>query len=209
MKENAFSEKDSLELITLMIQQTKKKMEVGSGNVFLYYGYSVLILSVIIFLLVHFTGHRLWSFLWLLMFVPSILIQLKSAKEKPKVITYTDKAVANTWIVLGTLFGLTFLTILLLGFSIGSANFILMLPLSLLYAGIGTSITGVLTQSRILVYSPLPGFITSIYMLIELTVNNELAHPFWDLCFGISFLIMMVIPGHIINRQAYLSCSKN
>ena len=40
MKENLFSEKDSLELISQMLKQTKQNMEVGSGNVFLYYGYS-------------------------------------------------------------------------------------------------------------------------------------------------------------------------
>ena len=38
MKENTFSEKDSLELISQMLKQTKKNLEVGSGNIFLYYG---------------------------------------------------------------------------------------------------------------------------------------------------------------------------
>ena len=40
MKENTFSEKDSLELISQMLKQTKDNLGVGSGNIFLYCGYS-------------------------------------------------------------------------------------------------------------------------------------------------------------------------
>jgi len=31
----------------------------------------------------------------------------------------------------------------------------------------------------------------------------------WYLYFGLSFVVMMVVPGHYINRKAKESCSKN
>lgn len=56
MKENNFSEKDSLELISQMLKQTKDNLGVGSGNIFLYYGYSAFFISLIVFGFVYFTA---------------------------------------------------------------------------------------------------------------------------------------------------------
>lgn len=61
---------------------------------------------------------------------------------------------AHTWCIVGSLFGLTVVAMLLIGMVIGSCNFGLMLPLCLLYAGIGTSITGLIVR-------PSPGVFTS------------------------------------------------
>lgn len=61
MEEKKLSEQESLELISQMIRSTRKNMEVGSGNQFLYWGYFTAALSVLLFLLVYYTGeeHRL------------------------------------------------------------------------------------------------------------------------------------------------------
>ena len=197
-----------LELISQMIQKTKQNMEVGNGNIFLYYGYSALIISVLVFLLIYFTMNPIWALLWFLMFVMDIVMRIKTKKEKPQVITYMDKAISNTWTVVGSLFILTIVAIFVFGLQIGSYNFMLMLPLSLLYAGIGTSITGVITNCKILIYTPLIAFFISIYMLLKLISIGE-ATVFWHLYFGIAIVFIMVIPGHIINRKSILQCLKN
>ena len=208
MKKDTFSEKDSLELISQMLKQTKKNLEVGSGNIFLYYGYSALILSLIVFGLVHFTTNPVWGALWFLMFVPYIIIQTKSKKEKPHAVTYMDKAIANTWLVIGALFTLTIVAIIILGLCMSTVNFTLMLPLSLIYAGIGTSITGIIMNEKILVYMTLLGFFIAIYMLLALSLQN-VSTTFWHLYFGMAFVFMMIIPGHIINRKSVKQCSRN
>lgn len=64
MEEKKLSEQESLELISQMIRSTRKNMEVGSGNQFLYWGYFTAALSVLLFLLVYYNGrcpleHRL------------------------------------------------------------------------------------------------------------------------------------------------------
>ena len=109
MKENNFSEKDSLELISQMLKQTK------DGNIFLYYGYSAFFISLIVFGFVYFTANNVWAALWSLMFVPSVIICVKDKKDKPHVVTYMDKAIANTWLVIGALFSLTVVAIIVLG----------------------------------------------------------------------------------------------
>lgn len=208
MKENTFSEKDSLELISQMLKQTKANLGVGSGNIFLYYGYSAFFISLIVFGFVYFTANNVWAALWFLMFVPNVIICVKNKKDKPHVVTYMDKAIANTWLVIGALFSLTIVAIIVLGLCVGLINFALMLPLSLIYAGIGTSITGIIMNEKVLVYTPLLSFLIAIYMLLALSIHNA-DTTYWHLYFGIAFVLMMIIPGHVINRKSIKQCSRN
>ena len=61
-----FTEKESLELISQMIQMTKENLERGSGNVFLIYGYAAVVLSIVVYAAVYITGRPLWNALWFL-----------------------------------------------------------------------------------------------------------------------------------------------
>lgn len=205
MKENGFTEKESLELISQMIRQSKMNMEVGSGNILLYYGYSVVILAVAIFFLIQITHHFVWMSLWFLMFVPSILINWIGRKSKPRVITHVDKAIDSVWSILGWLFLLSVIGIVSVGGLVGNCNFALMLPLSLLYAGIGISITGVIINFKLMIYMPLVAFSGAIYMLASLVANDSIGN-WWNLLFAASFLIMMIIPGHLLNNKAKELC---
>ena len=51
MEEKKFIEKESLELISQMIQATRKNLVKGQGNYFIIYGYTAAILSIIIYTL--------------------------------------------------------------------------------------------------------------------------------------------------------------
>ena len=205
MKENTFSEHDSLDLIVQMIRQSKKNMKVGSGNILLYYGYPALLLSVAVYLLVHLTGKPMWSALWFFMFVPAIWIRVSKNKSKVCVVTYMDKAIDSIWCILGQAFFLTVIGIVIFGYFNGSCNFTLMLPLSLLYAGLGIAITGIITDFKLMVYTPLIAFSVAIYMLVSMTTNTVVA-DWWNLLFGVSFLMMMVIPGHLFNHKIKEPC---
>lgn len=205
MKEKTFTEHDSLELIAQMIQQSKSNMKVGSGNILLYYGYPALILSVIIYLLVRMTDNHIWSALWFLMFVPSIWLSFKRRKNKIGVITHIDKAISSTWSILGQLFLLTTIAIAIFGSFSGSINFVLMLPLSMLYAGIGIAITGVIVDFKLMIYSPLAAFAVAIYML-DAMITGAATADWWNLLFGASFLVMMIIPGHFLNNKIKKGC---
>ena len=128
-------------------------------------------------------------------------MKVLQVRKKPSVVTHMDKMLAHTLCIVGSLFGLTVVAMLLIGMVIGSCNFGLMLPLCLLYAGIGTSITGLIVRVPALVYSPLVAFLVAVYMLMVLTNGGRVA-PEWNLYFGFSFLLMMVIPGHLMYKKA-------
>ena len=95
MNNQNFSEKESLELISQMIRQSKKNMEVGSGNILLYYGYPALALSILVYFLVHLTHHPTWASLWFLMFVPFFFLKWLEKRRKPQIITHIDKAIGS------------------------------------------------------------------------------------------------------------------
>ena len=59
MEEKKFTEKESLELISHMIQATRKNLVKDQGNYFIIYGYTAAILSVIIYTLLCMTPHPL------------------------------------------------------------------------------------------------------------------------------------------------------
>lgn len=208
MEENKFTGHDSLELIAQMIQQSKKNMKVGNGNILLHYGYMALMLSVVVYLFLCWTDNPVWSALWFLMFMPSIWIGLQKKGSKARIITHMDKAIGNTWNILGWLFFLTVIGITVFVYFTGNYYcFALMLPLSLLYAGIGVAIMGVITEFKLMVYTPLVAFAVAIYMLaLMVTGTVVVVVDWWNLLFGLSFLIMMIIPGHVLNCKMKELC---
>ena len=61
MEDRKLSEKESLDIITQMINSSKRNMKVGSGNVLLYWGYFTVLLSVVISSLILCTQNYIWS----------------------------------------------------------------------------------------------------------------------------------------------------
>lgn len=208
MEEKKLTGVESLELISSMIEQTKRRMEAGSGNNFLVYGYTAAGLSAVIYVLVRFTGNPEWNAAWFLMFLPAIVALFNRKRRAPEVVTYIDRVVSQLWGIVGSLFGLTVVVMAVMSGILGAADFSLMLPLSLLYAGIGTSVTGIAVREPWLVYMPLAGFVFAIYMLMSYSPGSG-TQPIWNLYFGLSFLLMMVVPGHVLNRKSKSLCCRN
>ncbi|RHU29207.1 hypothetical protein [Parabacteroides sp. TM07-1AC] len=209
MEDKKLNEKESLALITQMINSSKKNMEIGQGNIMLIYGYFTTALSIVLFALISLTHDFIWSWGWMLMFVIWPIMSYRQRQKPPKVVTYTDKVISKVWQVMGWMFIVTFLTIGIIEFSFARyIDFILMLPLSLIYCGIGVSITGIIIQERWMTYTPLIAFIIAIYMLTMLMIGEK-ATTLWYLYFGLSFVFMMIIPGHIVNNKAKMQCLKN
>ena len=190
MEDRKLSEKESLDIITQMINSSKRNMKVGSGNVLLYWGYFTVLLSVVISSLIVYTQNYIWSWGWMLMFAVGPVISYKQRGCEPAVVTYTDKTISSVWQVFGCMFGLTFVLI------------------AALYCGLGVSINGIILREKWMIYSPVVAFVLVIYMLMSL-INHGPVTVLWYLYFGLSFVVMMIIPGHILNNKAKKQCLKN
>ena len=70
------------------------------------------------------------------------------------------------------------------------------------------SINGIILREKWMIYSPVVAFVLVIYMLMSL-INHGPVTVLWYLYFGLSFVVMMIIPGHILNNKAKKQCLKN
>jgi hypothetical protein len=207
MEEKQMTEKESIELISQMIQSTKRNMEVGSGNHFLYWGYFTLALSVAIYFLSGIIQNAVCQWMWCLMFLFWAFMSYRTKKiKKPKVKTYTDSVIDKVWQVMGAMFILTFIAVFICTKLFNySSIMVLMMPLSILYVGIGVSISGIIIRERWVIYMPVVSFIIAFVML---AVQASRLWPIleWDLLMGISFIFSMIIPGHVLNYKARRQC---
>ena len=205
MEERKFTEKESLELISQMISASRQRLQKGSGNPFLYYGYTSIAISAATFLLTRFSGSWAWNLLWMLMFIPAIVLWVKDRDSKPEVTSYIDRMLTNTWKVVLMLMVLSLAVILGSGFGSGTINLMLMLPLALIFVCTGTLITGLTIGEGGIVGMTTIAFVMPVLLLSAMVAGDQYL-PVWNLAGGFSFLFSLVIPGHIINRRSSRSC---
>ena len=205
MEERKFTEKESLELISQMISASRQRLQKGSGNPFLYYGYTSIAISAATFLLTRFSGSWAWNLLWMLMFIPAIVLWVKDRDSKPEVTSYIDRMLTNTWKVVLMLMVLSLAVILCSGFGSGTINLMLMLPLALIFVCTGTLITGLTIGEGGIVGMTTIAFVMPVLLLSAMVAGDQYL-PIWNLAGGFSFLFSLVIPGHIINRRSSRSC---
>lgn len=196
MKDKKINERESLELISEMISRTKQGIAMKQDyNRFLLYGYAVVIVALVLWLLIRVTGDGRFMFGWFALFLPYLWHMAADSRKEKHVVTYVQSMVENVWKVIGSLFGLTILALLCVGWGMGRIDFALMMPLSLIYAGIGMAMTGLVIRESGFVWTPLVGLGVAAYMLVASPVND------WNLLFGVSFLVFMVIPVHVARNK--------
>ncbi|NTV19171.1 MAG: hypothetical protein HGA83_07060, partial [Bacteroidales bacterium] len=102
MEEKILSEKESLELISKMISETKNKLERGGGNIFLLWGYLGVCVSLIVYGLLNFTENYAVQWLWFLIPVigyPAMFFM--KGKSQTGSVTFIGSVISKIWIVIG------------------------------------------------------------------------------------------------------------
>jgi hypothetical protein len=208
MEEKQLNEQESLELIARMIQNSKKSMQLGSGNIFLLWGYLCTIVTLVVFAAVSITGNARWNLAWWAIPLIGLPVNFLLSRHQPRpVVTYIDKVITTVWRYV-TLFGICITACVLLLYH----HMELMIPLSLMLSSIGTMLTGALLTDRWMRHSGMVSFVLSIIilsgMVAWLAVNVDIsiywayfyryAVPVYALC----FVFMMIIPGYRLNSKA-------
>jgi hypothetical protein len=189
MEEKSINEKESLEIISRMIQSSKDKMQVGSGNGLLYYGYAAAILGVAVQAMLSITSNPMWCWLWMLMFVAMLFRSLSTRGKRSGVKTYTDKMMEQVGTVIGCMFVLTtivFTTFMFIYHQGGLMSFLM--PLSILYCGIGVSITGIIIKEKWVEFLPVLSFVIAFYMFAAFIIEIRPIIP-WHLEMSLAFII--------------------
>lgn len=186
MEDKQLNEKESLELIAQMIRNTQCKLKKGNGIPFLVWGYTTIGVSVLVWYLFSTTGNPYWNYLWFLIPIIGYPVMMWFIKKQERgVSTYIDKVIAYVWIAFG------------IGGLLVSASGIFFWDLPILFIvvlmmGTGTAITGMIIKFKPVVFLGFTGIFLSFLCLI--ITGYEVV-----LVFALIFLLMMVIPGHILN----------
>jgi hypothetical protein len=188
METNALSEKESLELITRMIQNTRTNMKHGGGKIFLLWGYDALIISLVVYFLLKQTGNPEVQFLfWLIPLIGyPLMLNFLRKKAKP-VTTYVDKSIGQIWLTLGV--GFMLIPLMLIWVNIPVIFFVSLLM------SIGVGISGFMIGIQSIRNL---GFLGMLFSCLLLFVKGPEIIP----AFCIIILICMILPGYILNRKS-------
>lgn len=211
MKEQAIDEHRSIEIISRMIADTSAHIDSESGKYFLLWGYTTVIVSL--FEYVAQVCHLpiplcLWA--WFLIPVVggigTIVLNRHAGVTRPK--SYIDRSISIVWSVFGLSFGMVFVAATVYHTSI--------LFLTALMMGMATVITGKICRHSVLEWAGKAGIILSLLFPAWHLVMREYGISLRDsgiahfevilyieiVIFAAIFLIMMVIPGHILCARA-------
>jgi len=189
MEERKLNEKESLELIAQMIQNTKNRLETNCGMPFLFWGYTTIFVSLHLVSGSNYPeiiiGNTYGSYSPI---IAGTGTYLSTRNQQPGIKTHLDKVINYIWLV----FGITGFLISML------AMFFWQLPILfiiLLLMGMGTTLTGLVVGYKTVTICGTLGALSSIGCLFYPGPNQILI-------FAPVFIFMMVIPGHVLNHAA-------
>lgn len=211
MEDKRLNNQESLELITRMINKTKRKFHIGEGNLLLLWGYTSAIVGLLVgvtLLLTH--GNPVCNWLWFLIWiVGGIGMLVIKRKDKDRIekepTTYVDRLTDNLWGTIGWMFALG--TLMSIGFMFfGKDSWVVMLVFAFLLAGFGSAMQGFIIQEKSMVaggaFSLVAGTFVLCCVLAGVKLGIEWVIPLFILC----FIVMMIIPGHVLNAKAKKQC---
>lgn len=195
MEEKKLNEKESLELITRMIQNTRRNLDTGSGNIFLVWGYVGALVTLAVLAGVYFTKNPglMWGF-WGVPIIGYLLTYLLMRKRQKAAKSYIDKVLMQVWMILG----LVCMMIVLM--ATDTERFEIILPLCAVVMSLGSIITGCIIRYTMFLVFPVLGLVWGMKSLFDaLTQGTSYVSLLW---FVAIVVFAMIIPGHILNYRA-------
>lgn len=195
MEDKKISEKESLELISRMIRETQDNTARYGAYPLLIWGYTTVVISVVIWALLWQTGSMKVNYLWFALPVIAgpltTIFKKKDAGKGTK--NYIDRITGQIWIVFGVV-----------GFVLSCLAFVIHIDILFvitLLMGMGATLTGLVCKYKPLSVAGSIGVALS-FTLLFVQGSGTL------LIFAAIFMVMMIIPGHIMNKQMK-QCLKN
>jgi len=188
MEDKELNEKESLELISKMIRNTQNKVVHGAGMPFIISGYTTVFVAILVWYLTTTTNNSFYHWFWFLIPVIIYLAEKLSAKKDTIYVkTYIDRIIGQVWLVVGV--SVCAVALLAMFYRIP------ILFMVILLIGIGATITGFIIKVKPVVTLGFVGIAMAFPCVIFPLMNNPLY-------FSLVFVVMTVIPGHILNYMS-------
>ena len=213
MEEKKLTEQESLALIAEMIRKTKKRTGLDSGTPLLLWGYTTAITAVLVHLALILTQSPKSMLLWMLIPLIGWPLNLRFVRREKKTAgeakSYTDMITDRLWMFI--MFSELIAAAICSGFSCFGHHCVwfLMFIYSLLAVGLASTAQGIIIRENSLVAGGFVGIAGGLFVtackIAGVPLNAAWVMPLFIAC----FVMMTVIPGHIINRKARRVCSAN
>lgn len=196
MEDRKLNEKESLELITQMIQNTRRNLDAGGGNMFLLWGYVGVVVTLGVLAAWSLTENTvvLWGF-WALPVVGWSLSWWFGRKwrKEQRAKDYTDRIVRQVWQIIGIA------SCGVAGFATLYHSYEMILPLCGLLVSLGSLLTGIIIRYTLFSGLPSCGFAWSLEQVFEVATDGASMDTL--IIFVLILLFSLVIPGHVLNRR--------
>ncbi len=191
MDKKLMTEKESLELISQMIQNSKRNVKSNAGGPTLIWGYATVVTSILIYIGILFLKTNAIMFGWF--FIPiigGVGMYILNKREQPVLVkTFLDRVINYIWMVFGVLAGVISIAAFL--FHQMPILFIIGILMSA-----GIVLTGCVINYKPYIISGILGVIISFFCLVYM------ADAFSILIFASIFVVSMIIPGHMANHES-------
>ena len=205
MVEKQITEKESLEIITGMIERTKQRYSLGDGNIMLMWGYLIVAVSLLVWGLLYLTRSNAVNWLWFLIpLIGGIATPLMTRRNRLKgaAVSYSDRVVSQLWTAVGLSFlGLTAFC-LVFSFVFKIDSWVSMLVYSIIVTPIAEMIQGITLKEKSMIWCGAVALLAGFLTICCVTGGVMLAASWFMPLFIADFIIMMIIPGHILNCKA-------
>ena len=205
MEEKKISEKESLELISQMIQQTQQGIGAGAGMPFIVWGMIMMVVATIIGFGIMFTDNGMWMWGYFaipfLGYIYNYVSKRRVAKtEKPQMKTYIEENLQHVWKCIAFILLVYPIIVLVLRTNEPKA-WIGMYFLGAFMPTIGSFITGLMLKIRLLRNYTNIALGMCLFILADLFINNVMTNKY-NFIFAVITFFSLVVPGIIINKAA-------
>ena len=205
MVEKRMTEKESLEIITKMIERTKVRYSLGDGNILLMWGYLIVVVSLLVWGLLWLTRNNACNWCWFLIpLVGGIATSLMAKKkhEAGAAISYSDRIISRLWTAVGLSFLLLTIFCLFFTYALSVDCWVAMLVYCLIVTPAAEMVNGIVLKEASMQWGGAIALVIGLFTLCCVTGGIVLYASWFMPLFIIAFIVMMIIPGHIINRKA-------
>ena len=168
------------------------------------WGYLIVFVSILIWILLDTTRQNAWNWLWFaipLIGCPITIMMSRKQRYQYGVTTYSDKITSRLW----TIFGVSeiILALICLGFAlIGEINcWGAMLIYSTLLAPAAEIAQGLIVKERSLVGGGMIGLTVGVISLCCAIGTIPLTANWYMPLYILTWVAMMIVPGHILNHK--------
>lgn len=197
MEEKNLTEKESLELISQMIKETKHRLYVEDGNALILSGVWIVFVAALTTAAVLITSNPNAQVLWVLvaLVVPFVRAIRRKKNEVNGKVSYVDKMVRQLWLINSySVIAATMIAIV--------TSWVVLLLYSFVIVGFCAAAQGVVVREKSLVVggfiSVVLGGIVAGMALCGLPLYLEYVLPMMI----VSYVAMMIVPGYIIRKKA-------